>query len=176
MYTPRGTMTDEQPIYDDTLVELIGRHCNRCGHEDTFYLTTVGQQDVARCRTDTYMEPPHYAGFNAPRRETGRTIRPLSTRPGISPSQRSRIMERDNFTCVFCHNSNTHLVIAHLISENEGRQAGLTDRQLYDDENLVASCDECNSGQSDRPISLRFAVALLRARLEHQQKKGTQHD
>lgn len=140
----------------------MSRPCRQCGHQGDGYLDTRNGQDVVYCGNCG-----KYAGYNAPKTETGRTVRPHGTRPGIPPSKRSRILERDNFTCVLCGRRapTVPLDIGHLISEVEGRGQGLTDLELYDDENLAAMCAECNSGQSDRPLPLRFCVAVLRARL-----------
>lgn len=103
--------------------------------------------------------------YNAPRVETGREVRTLRTRPDIKPSVRARILERDNATCVLCHRCDVDLDVGHLISVDAGRKAELTDAEIYADENLAAMCAACNSGLSSRPVSLRFAVALLRSRL-----------
>lgn len=140
----------------------MDRPCKRCGAQGTGYLTTRGGQDTVTCGSCG-----EYAGFNAPKTATGRKVRVIGTRPGIPPSQRSRILERDNYRCILCHRD-SELQIGHLISEADGRALGLTDRELYDDENLAAMCAECNSGQSRRPLPLRFCVALLRARIHHQ--------
>jgi 5-methylcytosine-specific restriction endonuclease McrA len=147
---------------------MMTRPCRTCGNTSTGYLRTSNGQDTVYCRGPNGGQAEHYAGYNAPRRETGRGTRPLSTRPGIPVSQRSRILERDNATCVICHRTDIPLDVGHLISETEGRNAGLTDRELYDDENLAAMCAPCNSGQSRRSLPLRFAIALLTTRIQAQ--------
>jgi 5-methylcytosine-specific restriction endonuclease McrA len=68
-------------------------------------------------------------------------------------------------TCVICHRHGIDLDIGHLVSVDEGRQAGLTDLELYDDENLAAMCAACNSGYSSRSINPRLLAALLRSRI-----------
>lgn len=108
--------------------------------------------------------------YNAPRSETGRGQRSLRSRPAIAPSKRARILGRDNYTCVLCGkpSSDAQLSIGHLISVDSGQQLGLSDADLYDDENLAAMCAECNSGLSNTPVSLRFLVRALQARLAYQ--------
>lgn len=110
--------------------------------------------------------------YNAPRTETGREQRSLRSRPAIAPSKRARILERDNYTCVLCHRTDAPLSIGHLISVESGQQLGLTDTDLYDDENLAAMCAECNAGLSKTPVSLRFLVRALQARLSYQRNRA----
>ena len=130
----------------------------RCGNRTGRIETRNGQDCVfcVKCGRHCY---------NAPRSETGREVRSLRTRPNVKPGQRVRILERDNATCVLCHRSGVPLDVGHLVSVDAGRKLGLTDAELYDDENLAAMCASCNSGLSSRPVSLRFAVALLRCRV-----------
>lgn len=134
----------------------------RCGNE-TGRIETKSGQDCVYCLSCG----KHC--YNAPRTETGRAVRSLRTRPDIKPGQRARILERDNATCVLCHHADRPLDVGHVISVDAGRKLGLTDKELYDDENLAAMCQACNSGLSKSPVSLRFMVALLRARLAHRE-------
>ena len=80
------------------------------------------------------------------RTETGREVRSLRTRPDIRPRQRARIFARDNGTCVICHRHGPYLVVAHLISVCDGLKLGLSDADLFSDDNLAAMCEECNAG------------------------------
>lgn len=129
----------------------------RCGNR-TGRIETRNGQDCVFCSTcDRHC-------YNAPRAETGREVRSLRTRPDIKPGQRARILERDNSTCVLCHRTGIELDVGHLISVDSGRKAGLEEGDLHDDENLAAMCQPCNSGLAARPVSLRFAIALLWAR------------
>lgn len=134
-----------------------------------FCLTTVGSvwegyvvesngQDVVRCSRC------NRAVYNAPRTETGRTQRTVTTiHNGIKPNQRARILMRDG-RCVLC-GSRDNLHVGHLIPVVVGLEAGLTDLQLNDDENLAAMCEECNLGMAANPPPLWIVVPLLRARL-----------
>jgi len=139
---------------------IRGDGCKRgCGTSG--YIVTKNGQDCVYCSRCN-----SYAGYNAPKTETGRAPRSVtSNRDGIKPGQRARILERDNGCCVLCHASNVNLHVGHLLSYSEGKKQGLTDDQLNDDENLAAMCDECNLGLSDRPVSIRLLMAVLIARL-----------
>ena len=102
--------------------------------------------------------------YNRPRTESGRDIRSLRTRPDIKPSQRARVLNRDNAMCIICHRSDLPLDVAHLVSVDDGHRLGMTDDELYDDENLAAMCSPCNSGYGALSISPRILISLIRAR------------
>jgi len=103
--------------------------------------------------------------YNAPKVETGRAVRSLRTRPDIKPSQRSRIIDRDSGRCVICHHADRNLEVGHLISVDDGKRLGMTEAELYDDENLAAMCSPCNSGYGSMSISPRTMLMLIRARI-----------
>lgn len=142
----------------NALIEMRSA-CQACGNE-TGRIDIRNGQDVVFCAGCG-----KWAGYNASKVETGREVRSLRTRSRIKPKQRARILERDNATCVLCHRTDVALDVGHLISIDAGRRGGLDDALLDDDENLAAMCAACNSGLGARPVSLRFAVALLRARV-----------
>lgn len=121
----------------------------------------VNGQDVVRCaRCNRHV-------YNAPRLETGRAVRTVTTvHNGIKPSQRARVLERDG-RCILC-GSRDGLHVGHLLSVAAGLEAGLTEAQLNDDENLAAMCAECNLGYGQRSVPLWIVVPLLRARLRGQ--------
>jgi hypothetical protein len=52
--------------------------------------------------------------------------------------------------------------IGHIISVHDGRVHGLSDAELFHDDNLVAMCPECNSGQGSETLPLPLLVAVLR--------------
>lgn len=133
--------------------------CGECESE-VGQIETRNGQDVVFCAACG-----KWAGYNASKAETGREVRSLRTRSRIKPKQRARILERDNGTCVLCHRADVALDVGHLISIDAGRKQGVAAALLDDDENLAAMCASCNSGLGARPVSLRFAVALLRARV-----------
>ena len=122
------------------------------------YVTEANGQDVVRCANC------NRACYNAPRVETGRAERTVTTvHNGIKPAQRARILERDG-RCCLCGNRNT-LQVGHIISVARGLEEGLTEAQLNHDENLAAMCAECNLGLAERPLPLWIVAPLLRARL-----------
>jgi 5-methylcytosine-specific restriction endonuclease McrA len=133
--------------------------CRDCGCPDGVVVTRGGQ-DTVRCR-----RCDRYAGYNAPRTETGRSRLSLRSRPQISPSQRSRILERDNSTCLRCGRSGDLLNVAHWISVHDGKAEGLSEAELFDDENLLVLCAECNAGQGRETLPLRFMATVLRVRI-----------
>lgn len=123
-------------------------------------IETVNGQDTVRCG---------WCGkfcYNAPKAETGREQRSLRTRPDMKPSQRARILQRDNATCVLCHRGDVPLDVGHFISVEDGQALGLTTAELFHDENLAAMCNSCNSGLSSETSSLRLFVSVLMARIK----------
>ena len=103
--------------------------------------------------------------YNAPRTETGRAQRSITTvHNGIKPQQRARVLERDRYTCL-CGQKKGNLHVGHILSVEAGLRYGVTDEMLNDDENLVTQCEECNLGQGELPMSLPLAIAILRARI-----------
>lgn len=116
-----------------------------------------------------------YAGFNMPKRETGEEQRHVSSRPGLKPNQRSRILERDSFQCVLCGKSPSRngiiLHVGHVLSVDAGERIGASHDEVWDDENLYTSCEECNLGQGKLSLSPRIALSLLRARINYRSMK-----
>lgn len=137
--------------------------CKTCAEDDI--TTWAGQvetkngQDVVRCAWCKSW------AYNQPRAESGRDIRTIRTRPDIKPAQRARVLDRDSHRCVSC-GAVGDLHVGHLISVAQGRNAGLSDEELYDDDNLAAMCPECNLGFGDQTFSLRMLVTILRIRRE----------
>lgn len=109
--------------------------------------------------------------YNAPRTETGRAVRSVTTvHKQIKPSLRAKILQRDNHRCVLCHSIGIPLHVGHIVSVEAGMATGLTDAEINDEENLIAQCEECNLGQGAQPIPLRTAIAILRARITWRNK------
>lgn len=133
--------------------------CRFCGHA-MGNIRESGGQDVVRCNSCGR------ACYNAPRTETGRAQRSVTTvHAAIKPKQRARIIMRDGARCVWCRSADRNLHVGHIISVDAGMQFGLSDAEINDDENLVALCEECNLGQGHEPMPLRVAVSVLRARI-----------
>lgn len=140
--------------------------CPGCGGTVGF-LTEVSGQDTVRCRACNRF------CYNAPRTETGREARSVSTiHNGIRPGQRARILARDGARCVWCKADDRPLHVGHIVSVEAGLVYGLADDEINDDENLVAQCEECNLGLGAQPMPLRVAVVLLRARMSWRDRQG----
>jgi hypothetical protein len=129
------------------------------------YITETGAQDVVRCLDcDKYL-------YNAPRSETGKDVRSVeTTRAGIKPRKRSRIIERATGRCELCGRrpDSGELHVGHLISVKDGLANGLSDDEINDDSNLCCMCDSCNLGIGSQTVPLRLAVAMVMARLRSQ--------
>lgn len=138
--------------------------CRWCGETERGFLRPSNGQNVVRCAECGR------ACYNAPRHETGDKPRSLASRPDIKPSRRARILERDNHTCVGCHRADRPLVVAHLLSVDEGRALGATEAELFHDENLAAMCEECNAGLGHWTVSLRLVHQVLRARIAQERR------
>ena len=122
-------------------------------------IRTRGGQDVVFCAAcDRYQ-------YCAPRVETGREVRSVVTvHAGITGKQRVRILMRDGARCYLC-GARGDLHVGHLLSVKAGLDAGLTEVELNDDENLVAMCAECNLSLGRETVTPRLYLAILKARL-----------
>jgi hypothetical protein len=142
---------------------VLRRPCAKCAGTDG-RVVERGSQDCVWCACGEYQ-------YNAPRLETGKPVRHVKTRETISPSQRARIlMVRANGRCEVCGTTDRELHVAHLLSIDAGKEAGLTERELNDDENLCAMCDACNLGLGRNPVPLRLAIGIQMARIRFQNK------
>jgi hypothetical protein len=52
--------------------------------------------------------------------------------------------------------------IGHIISVHDGRAHGLSDAELFHDDNLVAMCPECNSGHRASHCRIHLVHKRLR--------------
>jgi len=126
-----------------------------CGSTTGHIIKTNGQ-NVVRCSAcDRHC-------YNAPKSETGEPQATVRTRPNFKPSQKARILMRDQNTCAVCHSDKNPLHVGHIISVDDGLELGMTEEELYSDLNLVATCDECNLGQGRRSAGLQFQYRLFR--------------
>ena len=138
--------------------------CKACGAPagGPGYLKKVGDQNCLRCaQCDTYN------GFNVPKRETGEPQRHVSSRPGIKPGQRARILERDGYRCKMCGKGadQSLLHIGHLLSVADAELVGAPDEILWCDGNLYTACEECNLGQGSRSVDPILIFLILKAKL-----------
>ncbi len=106
--------------------------------------------------------------YNAPRVETGRSVRSVSTvHATVTSSVRFRVLGRARGHCEMpgC-GATTNLHVAHLLGVKDGLEVGLTEVQLNSDRNLAAFCEECNLGQGSAPVDPLIYIALLKKWLE----------
>jgi len=142
---------------------LMRKPCRTCGWTEGF-VVTKGGQDTVRCSKCNA-----YAGYNAPKSETGKAHRSIqSTHEKIKPSVRAKVIERALGRCEECGKScsSTILHVGHFISVKDGHEYGLTDAEINHPENLICQCEECNLGFSDRPRPIRVLMAILKRRIE----------
>lgn len=142
-------------------LQIPMRHpCRRCGNSSGYYITK-NSQDVVYCSSCDA-----WAGYNVPKHESGKAPATLKTARDVKSSKRFNVIERAHGRCELCGRKETDalgLTAAHIVSVKDGESL-LTKDQLNSEENLIALCHECNSGQSDRVLPLWLAVAILRAR------------
>lgn len=132
--------------------------CKHCGGIEGVIVEKNGQ-DTVRCAACNAF------AYNAPRTETGRAQRSVSTvHAGIKPGKRSRVLERAGAKCEIC-GARGNLHVGHILSVADGLKQGLSEAQLNSEDNLLASCEECNLGQGDRSLPPWLAIALVRCRI-----------
>ena len=128
--------------------------CVDCGSTNGT-IETKSNQDVVRCECGRH-------AYNAPRTETGREVRSLRSRPNVKPSVRARIIEQYGLECAFCHRRDRPLQVDHFIPLALAEAVGAEPGELDGDWNLVALCDECNSGKSNHPPTIRTWLLVMR--------------
>lgn len=142
----------------DTDNFTMRKPCPKCSHVFGRLFEKNGQ-DTVRC-----VQCGEFC-YNAPRTETGRAQRSVSTvHAAIRPSQRYRIIERGGAKCELC-GARGNLHVGHIISVEVGLEFAMTEVDLNDDENLLCICEQCNLGQGCAPMPIRVAVSVLRARM-----------
>lgn len=76
----------------------------------------------------------------------------------VPQKMRWQILERDNFTCVYCGNTplddDISLHVDHVIAYSNGGSTS------YD--NLATACQHCNLGKSDKPLFKEMKQKILR--------------
>jgi hypothetical protein len=81
--------------------------------------------------------------------------------------------ETVNSTCLRCGRSGELLNVAHWISVHDGKAEGLSETELFDDENLLVLCAECNAGQNRETLPLRFMATVLRVRIARERRNAS---
>jgi len=135
----------------------LRKPCARCGGT-TGRIQPRNGQDCVYCDCGAFQ-------YNAPRTETGKRQRSVSTvHRAISAKQRARIVQRATGRCEIC-GSRGILHVGHLLSVKRALELGLGEAEINSDENLAAMCEECNLGIGEEPVPLRLAVAIVMARI-----------
>lgn len=130
------------------------RACRRCGTTDGLLVEHHNHSSVACARCGSFL-------YNAPKAETGQAPRTARTlRREVRPAQQARVLDRDRGRCVLC-GRDEDLTIGHLLSLDEGAALGATEPELYDDANLAAMCEACNSGLGRRSVSPPTYAAIM---------------
>ena len=126
----------------DGLVNTAGAHqkltCGDCGR----YIRFVGKAELG-------LVP--------------RTV--ATTRAGITPGVRARILERATGKCEVCGATDRPIHVGHCLSVREATEQGLTDEEINHEENLMAMCEDCNLGWGKRPVPVRLLARVIMARL-----------
>jgi 5-methylcytosine-specific restriction endonuclease McrA len=120
----------------------LRKPCIHCGGTEGS-ITTKNGQDVASCAACG-----RYA-YCAPRVETGREVRSLSTRPNLKPAVRFRILDQFGYTCIACGRGapDVELRVDHIISRAAAEMAGVLDDLIDSEDNMAPLCEPCNSGK-----------------------------
>lgn len=100
-----------------------------------------------------------------PRADLGLETRSTTSRPGIKPRVRSRVLDRFNHACVSCGRLAGDVVIHidHMIPVELAKQYGIYDELIESEWNLAPECEECNLGKGAVVFSARTAGLMYRA-------------
>lgn len=102
----------------------------------------IPQPELLRFAYDMTQNSGNQKEYLKKKNKIARERRPLPL------SLRFKVLDRDNFTCVYCGSSPTKdgvkLHIDHVLAHSKGGEDEL--------ENLVTACEECNLGKNDRDL------------------------
>lgn len=135
--------------------------CRFCGLSEAFLLEKNGQ-DTVTCACGRFL-------YNASRKETGREVRSVRSRPNMKSGLRFSVLERFGFRCIACGRSPEDEVIiqvGHLLSVTEGESLGVPEEIIESEDNLAAMCEECNYGLGRRSLGpdLMYYALLINQR------------
>ena len=150
-----------------TLTGVTGRiemrsACRNCGCTEGEWRAMNGQLPVfcAECGV--------HAGYNASYVAAGIKPNTPDSRPGISASRRSRILDRDGGRCALCGRGDQKLHVGHVVSRHAAIKGGLdaaqVDRLIDSDDNLAAFCADCNLGLGRSTISPATYLTIVATR------------
>lgn len=107
-----------------------------------------------------------YAGYNAPKTETGEEPRSVSTvRAGITCAVRGQVLARARRRCELCATDLDGVPawhVAHLLPIPVALEEGLPDDVVNSPANLAAFCEECNLGYKDIVDPVLWLVIMRR--------------
>jgi hypothetical protein len=92
-----------------------------------------------------------------PKSELGEATRSVTSRPGIKPKVRARVLDRFGHTCMSCGAAPpaVMLQVDHIIPVDLAKQYGVYDELIEDDLNLAPFCEECNLGKGSTVFTAR---------------------
>ena len=118
--------------------------CRDCGSADG-NIRPTGGQDCVYCVCGRFQ-------YNAPRVETGRKVRSVSSREGLTPGRRAEVMARYCHRCGQCGRGaadGVALEVDHIIPRGMAAdEDGSVDGVIDSDMNLMVLCKECNAGKN----------------------------
>lgn len=159
-YRPDGLLSGSTPgegtvtTIDDTSSPHPLRALCQCGSA-VGVITEKGAQDVVNCaECGAYL-------YNAPRHETGKAVRTVTSRAGIKPKVRHAVLTRCGHRCVEC-GSDGPLHVDHLIPIDAVERYGVDADIVADELNLIALCDECNLGKGHQLPDVLLIAKVIR--------------
>jgi len=147
----------------DGLVITLRSPCTHCGHDKGIIRVRSGQNSVYCVLCSDY------AGYNAPKTETGERTRSVSTvRAGITCKVRAAVLARARRRCELCGldlDQAPAWHVEHLLTIEHALAIGLPDEIINSEKNLAAFCEECNLGYKETVDPILWLV-ILRRRLQ----------
>lgn len=110
-----------------------------------------------------------------PKSELGIPTRSVTSRPGIKPKVRARVLDRFGHTCMSCGAAPPDVIlhVDHVTPVDLAKQHGVYDELIEDDLNLAPFCEECNLGKGATVFSAR-SIRLMHRCLVVAHKRGTE--
>jgi len=131
---------------------LMRSDCTTCSTSTGYVATKNGQDCVYCCGCGGWQ-------YNRPRTESGREVRSIRSNAEVAPSQRARVLARDNYTCMCGKGDDLH--VDHAIPLAVAAELDFVDELIRSDDNLVTLCVECNIGKSVTLWEARMLYRIL---------------
>lgn len=139
-------------------VGAIELQCPMCGTVEPRIEECRGQH-VARCpHCSTYLK-------NVPKADLGLGTRSVTSRKGVKPRTRSKVLDRFGHSCISCGRiaGDVVLHIDHIIPVQLAKDHGFYDDLIESEWNLAPGCEECNLGKGEVVFSARTVALMYRA-------------